>query len=266
MKIKNWKFKSAFTFIELLVVIIIISILWTISFYSYIWYIADSRDSQRKSDLAKIVSALKIYKQKRWYYSLPWNNFNITYSWSTIALQWYLNTSIRLNSLDILPFDPKLEKAYLYSVTTDKQEFEIWATLENEDNNIALVLWNYKSVSINILPAILFATWITEWADLEIQSWSTIWDENRKLFIYDKQDHNLPYVFKEPYNSYSDWTSFINLLNEVQTANIYWQNTDFRNCTEIDEWWKLILPLDSNSFEYQIMTDTWALVNTWCTL
>jgi hypothetical protein len=52
----------------------------------------------------------------------------------------------------------------------------------------------------------------------------------------------------------------------MENQGIYWQNSDFRNCIEIEEWGKLLLPLSATAFEYQIITSTWALVNTWCTL
>ena len=258
---KNW-----FTFVELIIVMILLAVLWTIWLYSYVWYLWDSRDSERKADISKISSALKIYKQKRWYYSLPWDSFNITYSWTIVAIQWKLNTSVRINSLDSLPSDPKNKVFYSYSVTSNKQEFEIWTTLENEEKNISLVEWNYKSVSKNILPTLLLATWAIAWTNIEIKAGTTIPDNNRKLFVYNEQSNNLLYTFIKPYSIYTDWTSFSSLLSEMETNNQYWQNSDYRNCTEISEWWKLILPLTATSFEYQIITDTWALVNTWCTL
>jgi len=256
----------AFTFVELMIVMIIIAILGVVWFYSYVWYLAESRDSQRKADLSQVSSAFKIYKQKRWYYAIPWETFNITYSWSAVATQWKLDTNVRLSSLESLPSDPKNEKFYIYSTTVDKQEFELYATLENAEEPIAIVNWNYKSVSKNILPALLLATWATIWSDVEIQSWSLLWDVNRKLFIYNEQQHNLWYTFEEPFSPTSDWTSFDALLSEMENQGVYWQNSDFRNCIEIEEWGKLLLPLSATAFEYQIITSTWALVNTWCTL
>ena len=260
------KQKKAFTFVELIVVITIIWVLSSIWFYSYIWYLSETRDSQRKADLSQVTSALKIYRQKRWYYALPWNSFNITYSWTTVSSQWKLNKNVRLNTLEILPKDPKIKNYYSYSVTSNKQEFEIWATLENEDVDLAIVIWNYKSVSNNVLPTLLLATWATEWSTIEIKEWTTTWDINRKLFIYNEQSHNLPYTFVEPYYSFSDWTEFTVLQNEMITNDTYWQNSDFRNCLEISEWWKLLIPLSATSFEYQIVTNTWSLTSTWCTL
>lgn len=257
---------KAFTFVELIVVITILVVLWAIWFSSYSWYIDDSRDTQRKSDLSQVSSALKVYKQKRWYYAIPWDTFNLTYSWVTVALQWKLNNNVRLNSLEKLPYDPKIDIAYSYSITSNKQEFEISANLENSGNNLAILDWNYKSVSKYILPTILLATWATLGSDVEVQSWTTTWDENRKLFIYNNQYHNIPYTFESPYEPYSDWTSFDELLTEVEDNNNFWQNSDYRNCVEISEWNKLIIPLSSTPMEYQIITDTWSLVNTWCTL
>jgi len=260
------KIKNGFTFIELIIVISIIAILTSIWFYSYIWYLSESRDSQRKSDLSQVTSALKIYKQKRWYYALPGDNFNIVYSWTTVAYQWKLNKNVHLNTLENLPTDPKIKIYYTYSVTTNKQEFELGATLENDDINQAIIKWNYKSVSANVLPTLLFATWATSWTNLLTKSWTTLWDANRLLFVYDKQSHNLLYTFTEPYDSFSDGTDFSILKDEMIYNDTYWQNSDFRNCLEIEEWWKLLIPLSTTSFEYQIVTDTWALVNTGCTL
>lgn len=264
MKKNNYRNK-AFTFTELVVVVTILAILWTIWFSSYIWSIADTRDSQRKSDFAQVSSALKIYKQKRWYYSYPWNVMNIQYDWNTIAYQWKLNNNVRLNSLDKLPMDPETKLWYYYSITKSKQEFELAGSLENSDNPISLVVWNYKSDSKNILPTISLAVDQDPGTNIEIKKWTADWDINRKLFIYNNQDHNLAYTFKEPYLPYSDWTSFTGLLDEVESNWDYWQNTDFRNCIEIQEWWKAIIPFSTTPFEYQIITDTWALVNTWCT-
>jgi len=258
--------KKAFTFVELIVVVTILAILWAIWFSSYIWSIADTRDSQRKSDFAQVSSALKIYKQKRWYYAYPGDVFNVQYDWNTVSYQWKLNTNVRLNSLDKLPKDPETEQPYFYSITATKQEFELAWTLENSDNPIALMIWNYKSVSKNILPVLNLAIEANPWDNIEIKNDWWAWSTNRKLFIYNEQAENLPYTFEEPYPPYSSWTGFTDLLNMVEANQSYWQNTDFRNCIEIQEWWKALIPFTSTAVEYQIITETGTLVNTGCTL
>lgn len=259
--------KIWFTFVELIVTITIVVILSSVWFVSYSWYIWDARDSQRKSDLSQIASALKVYKQKRWYYWFPWDLFYITYSWAVVAQQWRLNANLHLDSLEKLPFDPKNKESYFYSITNDKQEFEVACTLENQKNNISLLKGSYKSVSKNILPSITLAISAPVGSNIEIQEWNiNWWDANRKLFVYDNQNHNLPYIFTEPYAPFTDWVSFTWLLDEVEWNWDFWQNTDYRNCTEIDEAWKAIVPFTATPVEYQIITETWALINTWCTL
>ncbi len=253
--------KKAFTFVELIVATTIIIILASIWLYSYSWLLWDSRDSQRKSDLSQVSSALKVYKQKRWYYASPWDFFNLTFSWITVANQWFLNKKVYLNSLEKLPKDPKTKTYYVYSITTNKQEFQLFITLENEDESIALVWWDYKTVSKNNLPTLALAMNETVWTNIEIKD-----SANKDYFIFDNQTHNLPYTIEEPYQPYHDWISFNDLLTEVEQEDNFWQNTDFRNCTEIKEAAKLLIPLTSDPVEYQIITDTWALINTGCSL
>ncbi len=258
--------KKWFTFVELIISITIIVILWAIWFSSYIWYISDSRDSQRKSDLSQISSSLKIYKQKRWYYWNPWDYFNITYSWTTVALQWKLNTNVHIDSLEKLPLDPDNQVAYSFSITTNKQEFELAATLENGDFPMALLTWNYKTVSKNILPTLTLAKNVIGTTNAEIKDWMWDWSDNRKLFVYDKNKHNLVYTFEDSYEPYSDSPDFNTLLQEAINNNTFWQNSDYRNCVEIKEAWKLLLDPTTTEFEYQIIDDSWLLTVTWCTI
>ena len=253
--------KKAFTFVELIVATTIIIILAWIWFYSYSGLLGDSRDSQRKSDLSQVSSALKVYKQKRWYYAIPWDSFNITFSGTTIINQWFLNKNVHLNSLEKLPKDPKTNRYYVYSTTSNKQEFQLFMTLENAEESIALVGWDYKTVSKNLVPTLWLAMNKLAWANVEIKGTT-----EKNYFIFDNQFHNLPYTIEDPYEPYSDWTDFATLLAESEEDDNFWQNTDFRNCTEIKEAWKLIIPLTTEDVEYQIITDTWALVNTWCHL
>jgi len=253
--------KKAFTFVELIITTLIIVILAAIWFYSFSGLIGDSRDSQRKSDLAQVSSALKSYKQKRWYYAIPWNSFNITFSGTTIVNQWFLDKSVHLSSLEKLPKDPKAKVYYTYSTTENKQEYQLFLTLENGEKNIALVGWDYKTVSKNNIPTLWLALAKDPWTDLEIKDSS-----EKDYFIFDNQVHNLPYTIEEPHEPYHDWISFTWVLDEAEQNDNFWQNTDYRNCAEIDEDSKLIIPLTNEDVEYQIITDTWALVNTWCHL
>ena len=58
------KIIKGFTLVELIVVITILAILWTISFISLQWYSMRSRDSVRISDIKNIITNLELFKLK----------------------------------------------------------------------------------------------------------------------------------------------------------------------------------------------------------
>lgn len=248
-----------FTLVELIITITIIAILSTIGFNSYVWYLWEARDSERKANMWEIKTALKLYKQKRWSYPLPWDTFNITNSWVIVAIQWKLNESVTLNTMDKIPIDPYTSKNYFYSITKNKQEAEVVLTLENWEFPIALLDWDYKTVSKNVLPWIILATWST--STIEIHTWVLDWSNNRNLFILNWWK-NLAYNISRPYDVFSAWE---NIDTVLISGNIkFWQNSDFRTCDEISEAWKLIHTTWTE--QYQILDETWYLSNTWCVL
>jgi hypothetical protein len=207
----------------------------------------------RKSHIADISWAMKTYKQTKWSLPIPAEYFE-TKTWSLIiAWQWKLDKNVSLSTIDEIPYDPILEIPYLYSITANKQEFEVAMTLENEkwDLPISLTSWNYKSVAKTVLPTILVATWVT--IDISIA-------DNKKLFIFDNQSHNLAYDFDWNEEPTSDWTDFSLLLEQAEQNWVFSQNSSFETCIEIRKAGKSIW-----DWEYQIRTNTWALSWTWCT-
>lgn len=249
----------AFTLIELIISITLITILSTIWFNSYVWHISDARDAERKANIWEIKSALKLYKQKRWAYPIPfvWESFNITNSWVIVAIQWKISTGVTLSTMDNIPTDPLTNKNYFYSVTKNRQETQIALTLEDWWNYSALLDWDYKTVSKNVLPSIILATWSI--FDVEIHAWILDWTINRNLFILN-WGKNLPYTIEKPYSVLYAWENIDNVLNWWVIK--FWQNSDFRTCDEILESAKMIHITWSE--EYQILNDSWTLVNTWC--
>lgn len=267
--------KAWFTFVELIVSVTIIAILTAIWAFSYTEFIWDSRDSQRKSDIGKVTSALKVFKQKRGYFSTPWSSFTLVNNTHPVAQQWLLDKNVRLQTLDLIPIDPKAKIPYFFSVTSSKQEFQIAATLENSDNPITLLQGNYKSVSKNILPSIILAKAnVTLGTQVEISEWATEIDSNdtgtnnRNLFLFNELGENLPYEIGTGL-PYSSGMAYADLLNEAENTGTFWQNNDYRNCTEIKEAGKTISDFITwagwyTTEQYQILTDTGVLVNTNC--
>lgn len=165
---------KAFTLIELIVVITILSILWTIAFLSIRWYAQNSRDSVRIYDINNIKTSLELFKTKSWIYPEPSNPWDIFFSWSIAWSQWTFWESTFKNvwKLQKKPLDPLTLTEYTYSVTTKKNEYEIWTIIE----------WN---ISLNNLLQKSFADWQYlwksmifwnyNWSVLSVSSWSTLY-------------------------------------------------------------------------------------------
>jgi hypothetical protein len=117
----------------------------------------------------------------------------------------------------------------------------------------AFVIWNYKSVAKNILPTLFVAT--PKVAEIDITNY-----ENKKLFIFNDQLHNLPYSFEKWLEPISDWTDFNILLNNAETSNNFSQNSDFETCNEIEEWLKAIW-----NWDYELRNENWILTSEQCT-
>ena len=88
-----------FTLVELIVVVTILAILWTIWFVSYNWYLAWVRDTNRTSQLVSIHDWLELYRTRK---DLPQPDNSVEVkNWSEILwYQWYAWTWV----LDIIDF------------------------------------------------------------------------------------------------------------------------------------------------------------------
>lgn len=249
------KSSKGFTFIELIISISILAILSILWFISYSKNLEDTRDWERESDILYISNALKLHKTKRWNYPTPWDKFNIVNSWTLVAIQWKMNTGVVISTIQELPLDPYVNIPYIYSISRNNQEFQLSATLENNWINKALLNWDYKVVSKNIVPTIVLAI---SWAlDVEINEFNVSWAINRTKFIFNKSINNLPYTFSSPFLPYSDETSFSGLLNNPK---IEWkQENDYRNCNDI-----LIADKNIWAWEYQV-NNYWIMENVICT-
>jgi len=127
--IKN---KLWFTLVELIVVITILAILWTIAFVSLQWYSKSARDSARISDIEKIVTSLTLYEVQRWSFPVPSDGVEITYLWGEVWTQWTIWESVITNlaQMSKQPIDPFSSSEYTYSRLNTKKEYQIGAVLE----------------------------------------------------------------------------------------------------------------------------------------
>ena len=228
--------KNAFTLVELIVVIIILAILWTIAFVSFQNYTDNSRDWVRKSDIANLMNSLELYKSKTWEYPNPDSSSVVYYQTSSnvVWTQWtvWIETTKKLYNLDKVPRDPLTWNEYTYSVLNTKEEYQVAAALEkwyvsmnisNDKRPVSVEtglgkLLTQANAASNISWT-AYIKWTYNWQIAKVKSWSTTyvlavptiinWDMsltdiveilNKKKLVYNWYS-NLP-------ASYS-WTSFI---------------------------------------------------------
>jgi len=124
--------KRAFSMVELVIVITILSVLWTISFMWVQWYTRDARDSARLSDISVIEQWLSIAFVKTWRIPTPENKIDITSSWELIGYQWDAWKKV-LYDIEIISKnvkDPLDDTYYSYIVDDTFSSFQILSYLE----------------------------------------------------------------------------------------------------------------------------------------
>ena len=127
--------KKAFTLVELIVVITILAVLWTIAFVSFQNYVLNSRDSKRTTDIKNIEKTLELSKLQTGVYPNPGWATNITFSWATAWRQWEFDNDVTriVRNFKEAPKDPLVDSFYAYSVTKNRWEYQLWAVLEDID-------------------------------------------------------------------------------------------------------------------------------------
>lgn len=119
--------KSGFTLVELIVVITILAVLWTIAFVSFRSYTSNARDAVRISDVTTMRKALELYKVSTDALPIPESPVDITYSGALVWKQWSFGTSViqQIKRISTPPLDPTFGVEYTYSVLKNKQEYQI---------------------------------------------------------------------------------------------------------------------------------------------
>jgi len=124
-----------FTLVELIVVITILAILWTIAFISLQWYSAQARDSKRISDVANIKKSLELFSLNTWKYPLPDSWVEYSFSWEVLWTQWVVWDQVSTNlsrNLNEKPIDPLSEQEYVYSTINSQTEYEVLGVYESD--------------------------------------------------------------------------------------------------------------------------------------
>ena len=128
---------SAFTLVELLVGITVITILATLAFISLTRYNSQARDAVRGSDVKNISTILNLNNVRNREFPQPTNGIDITYSWATVWTQWVFGSeTIRETGKIFWELkDPLYGNHYSYSVTNNRKEYQLWVYYESSSRS-----------------------------------------------------------------------------------------------------------------------------------
>ena len=207
------KRKQAFTLVELIVVITILAILWTIGFISLQWYSKDSRNTVRLTDAKLIKKALWIYITTNSKYPDPEEFLNVTYSGSTLWKQWSFgwNPYRKLWTLSNIPVDPLLWVEYDYSVMSNWSKYQLWTIMEwwllsyNENN----LLNKTHALSTNDIVSYISGDYF--YNDIYINTWSTCYNIASPSLIINDLWNNWALSVWTSYNFVYNW--WVNIPN-----------------------------------------------------
>ena len=192
MKIKSKNTKHAFTLVELIVVITILAILWTIAFISLQWYSKEARDSARLVDARSLIWKINIENAR----GIPLSEL---LTWSTTSTITINKNSSAISNIWMANFEYLREDRNNFQDPTNGIDYPIafaewwswkWSysflqiATVSEKNNVAMVLWNYYLMDKNDSPSLFLidGDYIVNWKlplpyNID-NSWSNIWWNN----------------------------------------------------------------------------------------
>jgi len=152
---------NAFSIVELIIVVTILSILLTISYFSYMWYTNDAKNTVKVTDINRISEASELYQAKTGSFPIPDNKITIKYNWKSVWYQWTVSDDFIKNVLEVWEWysDEYYWVDYTYSVLSSRlDEFQIWSVIDwdssfsnnliikqaNASNPVSYVMWNYN--------------------------------------------------------------------------------------------------------------------------
>ena len=223
-----------FTLVELIIVITILAILWTIAFMSY-WSITwNARDSKRLTELSMLDNGLTLSLSQIWILPEVEDESWILKIWEDeriIARRWVVweNTSRALKFSDI-PLDPLTKEKFVYVRSENWMFYEVsiyWEnskyansnfilnkTYANEENKIIFRKWNFGCIYFSWEKGVVLPNLTFSW------NWNILNDDN-----------NFNNEIK-----FADWWRFVNIKhtslykkinnNDLAIKLIWWFTKD----------------------------------------
>ncbi len=224
---------KAFTLVELIVVITILAILWTIAFISFQWYTQDARDGVRISDMNNINKWLALSQLKSWIYPKPDNSVTISASWTIIWYEWTVweNVSRIINTNKIIT-DPLDDTPYIYYTNATNTTYQLLWYLE----------WNSLTLN-NLINTTYAATDYTKRYPKVL--WNNLW------ILLDTS--NNPITTDIDLFGTQSWTLYKSYISNETIKTLSW----------VELWWPLITLSKSLNFQWPTTCPEWFIKVPW---
>jgi len=236
-----FKFKlKAFTLVELLVTIVILTILTSIGISFNNIYKEKAYNSKITTDLTVLESAFYNYKQDtKTLPQISWNLKYFTQEWDyahdeteAYWVDWYLyDSTISKRYISVKPKDLRTNQYYSYWKTIKWLYYEISWVVSQAWNYEAIVKWNYD--------------WLNRLSSLSgVYVYNLIREYNWPSFVFDKSRSNFPYnpdqrVMTAKISSYS-WSVLVN--GELLSSDIILNKELISGDNiKLTKWWEALL-------------------------
>jgi len=249
--------KKAFTFVELIIVVWVISLLGIIWVTQYVDYASKIRDASRLSQVTEIYNGIEasIINNRL---DTPGNQIEIISNGKLLWYQGDISTSM-LESIDFTAqwVDPKTNQYYSVLMDKNKKNFQIMGFLENynefeseEDEYI----WNTSPLDKNV---------IIKWENLWILT-DNFWVPvqrinflNWKLDISTTQDEYISF-FSNNYINTGTWSTHDVLKTVLKRWRLY--EGSCNNILSNDD------SLEKRDWVYAIGTTSWEIIEVYCNM
>lgn len=143
--------RSAFTFVELIVVLVIIAILSTIGFTVYESYLWTGRDTKKIVQMKELQTAFQEYSFRE-KLPLPDDSIQLRASWSLYAYQGYISEDIlKQLSFKANVYDDTVESFPVYLLWVNQKDFQFLTYLEDPASTAFLKSQSFASTDLRTL-------------------------------------------------------------------------------------------------------------------
>lgn len=247
--------KKAFTLVELIITLSIITVLSIVWAYKFTWYIWNLRDTSRLTQVTEMYNGVISYSINN---RLPTskNSINITQSGTIIWYQWDFDENL-LETIEFTSIgkDPKTNQYYTFSMDENRKNFQFMVFLEDERS---VDKFQKKYISSNLLNRVSanITTPFSYWKNIGVifdkelnpihknlyKQWSTSYEVKNNT-----EEYILQFAWKEILSSkqwglevlalwMSNWGVKYSSCNEMLLENPKLKNKDWKYPI-IDENW-----------------------------